>query len=280
MQLGLNLRNWGPHATPENLRRCAEIADRSAITTIWVNDHLGLPLNEWDNAYGISLEMASILDPLGVLSYVAAVTSRVNLGIAVLVIPYRPPLPTAKWLATIQTLSEGRLWLGAGPGYLKEEFNALGVDRSRRGRLTDEALALIHHAFADGKVEIHGQPLSFAPTPPRPPILIGGAPAFAFPRVIAHGDGWMPVGLLPDQLAPAVTELHARGLDAGRPQPRVIAMKTLPLEDRRAAVELARAYRAVGVSQLVHTQGYSTPEEYAAIVHTLDEFVIPAVAGE
>lgn len=278
MQLAMNIRNWGAQATPAKLRACAEAADRSGLDAIWFNDHIGLPPVIGDNAYGIPDEMGAILDPLGFAHWLAAVTTRIRFGTAVLVLPYRPPLVTAKLVQTVQALSGGRFLLGVGPGYLAEEFTALGVARSRRGALTDEVLEVLHAAARDGVVERHGQLLRLEPRPPLPPIYVGGGAAAAIPRALARGDGWMPVGLAPAALAAPIADLAARTRDAGREPLAVVAMKTLPLEDPAAAAALARAYRDVGVTQLVHTQGYDSPAHYAEVVEQVDRELRSAIA--
>src|SRR5262249_59689855 len=116
------------------------------------------------------------LDPLATLAYLAGVTTRVGLGTAVLVLPYRAALPTAKWAATIQELSNGRLLLGVGVGWMAAEFRALGIDHRRRGRITDETLTVLDACFADDVVHANGQPFLFKPRPARPPLFIGGGP--------------------------------------------------------------------------------------------------------
>lgn len=270
MQLAMNIRNWGRHATPTFLRACAEAADRSGLDAIWFNDHIGLPPTVKDNTYSIPDDMGAILDPLGFAHWLAAVTTRVRFGPAVLVLPYRPALVTAKLIATVQVLSSGRFLLGIGPGYLAEEFSALGVPLTQRGAITDDVLRVLHAAARDGLVERHGQHLRLEPRAALPPIFVGGGAVAAIPRAVALADGWMPVGLTPDALAAPIAELTSRARDAGREPLAVVAMKTLPLDDPPAAAAMARAFRDVGVTQLVHTQGYDSPAHYAEIVEQID----------
>lgn len=269
MKLGLNIRNWGPYATPENLLECAQIADRSTLDSIWLNDHIGFPPKGWNNEYGLSQDMASILDPLGMLAFLAAATNRINLGTGVLILPYRPKMPTAKLLATAQVLSNERLLIGVGPGYLAEEFVALGVDRTKRGKITDETLDFLHRAFEDERVTENGQDLILKPQPKRPPFLIGGAPQVAIPRAVRRGDGWIPVGILPTDLKPHVDEFNQRAADAGRPQMETIVMKTLPLDNPQQATDMIGAYGDAGATRIVHTQNYNTPAEYREIIDQL-----------
>lgn len=270
MKLAMNIRNWGPTASPEFLRGCAEAADRSSLDAIWFNDHLGFPPVIEDNAFGLSADMGAILDPLGFATFLAACTERIRFGTGVLILPYRPPLVTAKLIATIQVLSNKRFLLGIGPGYLAEEFRALGVPRNKRGQLTDATIDFLRDCAASELIEQNGQPLLLRPKLDCPPIYIGGGAAVAIPRTVRCGDGWMPVGLSPEELAPQVAELHQRAADAGRDGLEVVAMKTLPLEQPAAAIELAEAYRDAGVTHLVHTQGYDSPAHYAEVVAQID----------
>ena len=200
------------------------------------------------------------------------------LGTAVLLLPYRPPLLTAKWIASLQVLSEDRILLGVGAGWMTEEFRALGVARSRRGALTDESLDFLHQCFEHDVIESHGQPLRFAPRPTRPPFLIGGGPDVAIPRAAARGEGWMPVGTDPAELKGHIQAFTKQARAAGRGPMQVVAMKTLPIENPEEAVALAQAYRDAGATELVHTQGVSGPDEYRRVVEFLDSRVLPAVA--
>src|SRR6266404_4156956 len=162
MQLGVVLRNMGPQSTRETLVAAARAADGlSAIADLWVVDHIAIPPDDAEGSDG------RYLDPLATLAYLAGVTTRVGLGTAVLVLPYRPALPTAKWIATVQELSGGRLSLGVGVGWMAAEFRAVGVDIRRRGALSDETLAFLERCFAADVVEANGQPFLFRP-PPRP----------------------------------------------------------------------------------------------------------------
>src|SRR5947207_1174853 len=128
MQLGVVLRNMGPQSTRETLVAAARAADAlPAIADLWVVDHIAIPPDDAEGSDG------RYLDPLATLAFLAGLTTRVGLGTAVLVLPYRPALPTAKWIATVQELSGGRLRLGVGVGWMAAEFRAVGGDHRRRG---------------------------------------------------------------------------------------------------------------------------------------------------
>ena len=277
MKIGMNIRNWGPTATPEIIAGCARVADDSTLDSIWINDHVALPAGDWNNEYGIPDDMGDILDPMGVLTFFAGITQRIALGTGVLIAPYRPPLLTAKWLATIQVLSGDRFLMGVGPGYLTEEFKALGVPKSRRGRITDETLAFVREAFASEVIESNGQPVYFKPRPARPPLYIGGSPDVAIPRAVKLGEGWIPVMQTPEDLKAQIARMNSMAEEAGRGRLGTIMMKTLPLDDRNAAIEMAQAYKDSGVDHLVHTQGVAGVSEFADVVGVLTSDIRPAM---
>ncbi len=147
MRLGVVLRVMGPASTRGILLECAQAAEQAGIDDLWVVDHIAIPPDDAEGSGG------RYLDPLATLAYLAGVTSEIGLATGVLVLPYRPPLPTAKAIATVQELSGGRLMLGVGVGWMAAEFRALGVERSQRGRLTDETLAFLRRCFAKPRTE-------------------------------------------------------------------------------------------------------------------------------
>ena len=187
MKLGIALRSMGPQSTRGTFGDCAPAAEAAGLSDVWVQDHLAIPPDDAEGSGG------RYLDPLTALAWLAARTERIGLGTGVINLPYRPPLPTAKAIATVQELSADRLLLGVGVGWMKPEFRALGVDRRRRGALTDETLAFLRDCFERDEVEANGQPFLFLPRPKRPPIFVGGAPPHALRRTVEYGDGWMPM---------------------------------------------------------------------------------------
>src|SRR5271169_4882781 len=170
MKLGLYLRNMGPQSTTETIVACARAAEQAGIDDLWVADHIAIPPDDADGSGG------RYLDPLATLAYLAGATTRIGLGTGVLVLPYRPPLATAKWVATIQELSGGRLLLGVGAGWMEAEFRAVGAAKAHRGALTDHTLEFLHRCFAADEVETNGQRFLFLPRRQRPPTFVGGAP--------------------------------------------------------------------------------------------------------
>jgi probable F420-dependent oxidoreductase len=276
MKLSINLRNWGPYSSRQQILEFARAVDESGLDTVWINERLAFPPKITPDMPTYSTTGRS-LDPLSTLGFLAAVTERIGLGTGVINLPFRPPLITAKWLATVQDLSGGRVRLGVGTGWMEEEFRALGIDSARRGALTNEALGVIRRCFESDVVEVNGQPITFEPRPPRPPIYIGGKPPHALRRTVRFGDGWIPAGIEPEALKPGIEQFRAMCQEAGRPGLEVIAMKTLPLADLPRAVDYARQFRDAGVTHLVHTQGYENVAEYRRVIGLLEEQIRPAV---
>src|SRR5919106_2762662 len=216
----------------------------------------------------------SALEPLTLLSYLAGCTSRVQLGVSVLIVPHRNPLYTAKVLSTLDVLSGGRVICGVGSGWMREEFDALGLNFDRRGEETDEWIRIFKVCWMDGDPEYHGQLYSFAkvkfePKPiqkPHPPIWVGGNSRRAMRRAVELGDAWHPGWSRPDQLATQRQELEAIAAKAGRDPATLDITLLRPMHildqpgdgSRRPLIGTAeqvaediRAYEQVGVSHLV-----------------------------
>jgi probable F420-dependent oxidoreductase len=254
----------GPGSDAATVLAAARAADDvTAVSDVWVTDHIAIPPDDAEGSGG------RYLDPLATLAVVAGATRRVGLGTAVLVVPYRPALPTAKWVATIQELSGGRLRLGVGVGWMAAEFRALGVDPRRRGRITDDTLDFLDRCFASDVVEANGQPFYFRPRPSRPPLFIGGSPGAAFRRVLAHRAGWMPMGLGPDALRAPAAELRAAAAAAGLPPPPIAVLGALPRADPTAARDALAAYADAGASHLVHAERYAAGDDFRRILDDL-----------
>jgi probable F420-dependent oxidoreductase len=261
MRIGTAIRNMGPAATTECILHCARHAESIGLDHIWTVDHIAVPP---DDAVGSN---GRWLDPLATMAFLAAATSRIQLGISVLVLPYRPPLPTAKWIATIQELSNERLILGIGPGWMQPEFNALGIDRRQRGKMTDTTIDFILGCFAaqDDVVELNGQPFLFRPNPKRPPIYVGGMTDAALTRTIRCGDAWLPVGIDPVKLEPRIARLNEMADAADRNHPDVVLIGSLA-DDQDEAVDLLARCAELGATDYIQTSRYSNAQKFDQIM--------------
>jgi probable F420-dependent oxidoreductase len=269
------LRNMGPQSEPETLFSCARAAEQAGLDDLWVADHVAVAPDDAEGSDG------RYLDPLATLATLIGVTRRIGLGTAVLNLPFRPPLPTAKWVATLQELSGGRLLLGVGLGWMEAEFRALGVPRSARARLADETLAFLRRCFAADEVEAHGQRFLFRPRPPAPPIFVGGAAPHALERAVRFGDGWMPMGGDPGALAAPIAELARQAKEAGRGPLEVACLLPLPAEEPAAATAgRLRALREVGVTRAIAALGrYRDADAFRRAAERLGGEVRALLAG-
>ena len=174
------------------IQQMTQALEQANIDACCVTDHPA-PSSEWLHANG-----HDALDPFIALAFIAAQSHRLLLQTNILVLPYRNPFLTAKAAASLQVLSGGRFILGVGCGYQKAEFEALGVDFSKRGRLTDEALETIREIWRGGSINRKGiafdakgnEPRPVPDPPPR--IWVGGSSDKALVRAAKHGDGWCP----------------------------------------------------------------------------------------
>ncbi|HEV3109459.1 MAG TPA: TIGR03619 family F420-dependent LLM class oxidoreductase [Candidatus Binataceae bacterium] len=249
MKFGIAIRNMGPQSTKTTIKDCALAAERLGYDALFVSDHLCIPPDQTEGSGG------RYLDVLATLAFVAGGTERIRLGISVLVLPYRPAVFTAKLIATIQELSAERMILGVGSGWMRPEFDALGVDFKRRGAITTETLRVIRHLFAHEAQPYHGQLLSFPafvfkPRPKCPPIWIGGNGANAIARVIEFGDGWHPM-LRAGELKATVAEVKSAAATKGKPDLEIVARSGFPLDDMAKARERLDGYKDAGVTYVI-----------------------------
>lgn len=193
-QVPAHAQIWEATAGPAELVRVARAADRLGFAWIGCSDHIAVPAS-----YAPRMG-ATWYEPATTLAFLAAATARVRLLSHVLVLPYRHPLLAAKMFATLDTLSGGRVIIGAGSGHVAPEFRSLGVDHGARAAISDEYLdaltvALEHDVSSfDGRF-VRWRDMLVAPRPvqqPRPPIWVGGNSAATARRAGQRADGWIP----------------------------------------------------------------------------------------
>ncbi|MGE0419529.1 MAG: LLM class F420-dependent oxidoreductase [Acetobacteraceae bacterium] len=207
MQYGFGLPVRGELANYDGIVAMAQHGERLGFTSTTIADHIVFPVASESkypyDATGRHPSTGDAIEPLSLMAFVAGKTSTLRLVTSVLILPHRNPVLTAKMIATIDVLSQGRVTLGIGVGWLREEFAALGApDFDRRGAISDEYVAIFKKLWSPGPVEHHGDWYDFAPLrceplpvqKPHPPIWVGGHSRHAIRRTARLADGWHPLG--------------------------------------------------------------------------------------
>ncbi|MFI6826708.1 MULTISPECIES: LLM class flavin-dependent oxidoreductase [unclassified Kribbella] len=227
MELGVNVLNFGPGATPARLRGWARTVEGLGYDLLMVSDHVAITPDVAEQY------PAPFYEPFTTLSWLAGITDGIRLGTTVLIAPYRHPLLVARMAANLQQLSGGRLVLGVGVGWARQEFEALGADFTRRGRQTDELLGELRRVWADDKDYGEGHI----------PLWIGGGSTAGLRRAVRFGDAWHPLRHRVDWMSSALDKLRSIAAAEDRPvpefAPRILLRLTpepLP-DDERVAGE-------------------------------------------
>jgi probable F420-dependent oxidoreductase len=265
VRIGLHVPQWGADATREGVLSVARAAEAAGLDSLWVADHVVYPLATGsrypyrDDGAPFAPE-DGFLEAITTLAAIAGATERIGLGTSVLVLPMREPLLTAKALATLDVLSGGRVQMGIGVGWWREEFESLGAQFERRGSRMEEQIAILRALWRDGVVSHHGEfhdfeELACEPRPVQsggPPILIGGTTARAKERAGRLGDGWHALGSHDEMLREGFADVLRSARDAGRGDDDVILSTSigLPADPEHAVRRLTRL-ASVGASQVV-----------------------------
>jgi probable F420-dependent oxidoreductase len=318
MDYGFSIPTRGALANRESVLAMARRGEELGFAYLAIPDHIIIP-REIRSPYPyneerkmVGAEDGDCLEQLTVMAYLAAATTKIRLLTSVMVVPHRPPVLTAKVLATIDVLSQGRVTVGCGVGWLQEEFEAIGVPPfAERGKVTDEYLQSFKALWTQDDPRFEGKYAKlentiFLPKPaqrPHPPLWIGGESPAAFRRVIAFGDAWYPIGSNPQfplntvqRYADAIARLRDEAAQAKR-DPSSIELnywanwykegQTLTLQDGQRQVftgndpEVAQdieAYRALGVRHLLFNFARPTLKESLAAMERFATKVLPLVA--
>ena len=280
MKFGVILPNLGGLANPPTLTRLTVRAEELGFDGAFVSDHLVLPTTPGsrypyrsDGAFPLRPD-EKILEPVTTLAYLSAVTSRISLGFSVLVLPYRHAVLNAKMLSTLDVYSGGRLIVGVGVGWMKEEFDVLDSDYENRGQVTDEHIRLLQSLWRRDEPDFAGNYYRFSgmtmyPKPaqrPYPPIWTGGITRRAMRRAAHLSDGWHGVRLAPDEIGEIGKQLEELLAETGREEVNFdVSLRTgmdltnSPLPQNRLPMrgspeqvaEDARAYEGSGLTYLV-----------------------------
>ena len=229
MKIGFALPNIGPIATPEAVSKVAQRAEALGYDSLWTVERLLYPVKPQSPYPGTpdgSLPeiYKHVLDPLEALTFAAALTKKIALGTSVLDMPYYNPVTLARRLTTLDYLSNGRLRVGLGLGWSKDEMDASGADMAKRGAMADEFLQVLKAIWTTNPVEYQGKfyrvPKSFIhPKPvqkPHPPIYLAAFAPVALKRLATLADGWNPVGIPAAGMAQMFDGIKKMAAEAGR----------------------------------------------------------------
>ena len=268
LEFGCHLPVYGPATTREVVVGFARRMEALGFASLWVSDHVVVPFSvrsrypySATGDFPLSPE-TDFLEPLTTLAVVAGATERMRLGTTVLVLPHRHPILLAKMLATLDRLAPGRVILGAGVGWMREEIELFDVPYEQRGAWSDEALAVIRACWSpEERTSFRGRFFAFddvgafpKPAPGAIPIWIGGHTPRAMRRVAELGDGWHGAFAVGDKLTAALGQLRDACRVAGRDPARVTLSVRIGLPAKRPATEVAdelKALRDAGVSHVV-----------------------------
>jgi probable F420-dependent oxidoreductase len=301
MHFGFALPGRGPLATPEALTKLATKADTLRYSSLFVTDHVVIPTTysspypystsgrvagDWTNGY---------LEPLALMGVLAGLTSRVKLGTSVLVVPYRNPVVTAKMLATMDVMSGGRLILGAGVGWMREEFETLQAPPfGERGKVTDEYLRLMREMWTKEPAQFTGAyyrlpSVSALPKPRQKggiPIWIGGHTDVALRRTGELADAWHPIGMRPPAMLPPaeyaekVKIIHGWARKAGRDPKDIGLSLRVPLElaskRGKATVSDQPGFRGEAADVIRHIKSYQA----LGVSHFVFDLAPPDLRGQ
>jgi probable F420-dependent oxidoreductase len=306
VEFGCHLPVFGPLATRSNLLAFAREMERLGYDSLWASDHVVVPYTIASRyPYSPTGQFplppdATFLEPLTALSLVAGVTERVRLGTTVLVLPHRHPVLAAKMLATLDHLSGGRVILGAGVGWMREEIELLGAPFDERGAWSDEAIRIMRACWREERTSFQGRFFRFDaigcfPKPARGdiPIWMGGHAKRALRRIVALADGWHAAFPTAQAMEAGITLLKRECADQGRPfEDLAITLRAgLSIResgggpDRRAlqgtAEQIAgdlRQFKALGVSHVLMEARYKDLDDMVQIFRTFARDIRPQVA--
>src|SRR4051794_12959510 len=276
----------GAVAEPEWITRFAQHAEACGFAAVYSVEHAVVPAG-YTSKYPYSPDgrmtlpdHADIPDPLDLLAFIAGRTTTLGLGTGLIVLPEHHPVQLAKRLATIDKLSGGRLTIGVGVGWLREELEALNVDPATRGRRADECIEALRALWRDDEATFHGEFFSFTnacshPKPVQPggvPIHIGGHSAAAARRAGRLGDGFHPLGLAGDALAERIEQMRVAAVEAGR-DPDRIELTLGGLLDQLDDERLATAEKAGAVRLVLSTRTKDIDEACAQMSTFAERFI-------
>lgn len=279
MKLALFGIGSGICADPEVAAEAARTAEAAGFESVWTGEHVVLP--DPQQPPSPAAPDFPMMHPSTVLAYIAGVTSELKLGTGIVLIAQRNPVVLAKEMASLDVLSKGRLILGIGAGYLKAEFDALGVDFATRGARTDEYIDALRALWNQDNPEFAGRYVRFSgidarPRPVRaggPPIVAGGHSAAAFKRAVTRCQGWYGFALDVDGTRQCVAGLQSASERHERP--RELGDLEISVTPRlRLDSDTVKQFEDLGVHRLIALTPQRSAEELMTFIkRTADELI-------
>ena len=282
MKLGLFAPTANPFSTPEWLHALGEGAEARGYSSIWVPEHVVL-FDEYSSSYPYAADGkipappgSGMLEPFTTLSFLAACTATVRLATGICLLAQRNPVYSAKEVATVDWLSNGRVDFGIGVGWLEEEYDVVNVPFARRGRRTDEYLEVLKTLWTTDPSSYEGEfytmpACSMHPKPvqqPHPPLVFGGESDAALRRVARHGQGWYTFNRLPDQVGEGMTRLEKALAAEGRSRSEV-KVTACPYFNPFTP-EMIDQYADAGVDEVTALFFAMTPDDVGPAFDALD----------
>ncbi len=280
MKVGITCGGIGPYATGEFIRASAIAAERAGFSHYLMPDHVvqfadypesdypyaggsgqeapepsdDAPLHFDDDTYANQDPRHPLIDPVMGMAWAAAATTTLEVGSNIIVLPQRNPLFLAKTMATLDSFSGGRVILGVGAGWAKEEFDAVGVDYHQRGSRTNEAIEAMRRLWLDEYSSYSGKHFNFAnacsfPKPARAggvQVLIGGESKAAMRRVARLGDGWLPYNMPVEDAPRMIGEVRQMAEEQGRDPG---SLRIIKIVYSTATLDDLERYRDAGVTE-------------------------------
>ena len=271
MKLGLICVGCGAGVTPAAIRSVATSAERLGFSTLYAVEHVVFT-DDYQHKYPYSQTgdlpgptHMNLFDPFIALTFAAAVTTRVRLATGISLIPMHNPVILAKEIASLDQLSEGRFMLGAGIGWMEEEFRAAGVPFQERAKRTDEYIDAMKRLWGEDRASYSGQFVKFEnircnPKPVKRaalPITFGGETTAAMRRVARQGTGWFGYMNTPEQAEEKIKKLHKILAEHNR-KPEEMEIIVTPNDPKYSARDSLKRYRDAGTSEIV-VQGWWRP---------------------
>jgi probable F420-dependent oxidoreductase len=291
MKIGLSAIGFGAIAAPALIRTVVTNAERLNFSTIWAPEHVVLldrhtsryPYSTGSGGEFLAPADIAINDPFPTLTFAAACTSRIRLATGICLVPEHNPLVLAKTVATVDYLSGGRVILGAGIGWLAEEFQALGIPFERRAHRTREYIEAMRRLWRDDHSSYRGEFVQFEnvrsypkPVSPKLPVWFGGESGPALRRVAEYGDGWFGLNVSPQEAASKIRRIEQLLGENGRQRSEVELAVSPYLQP--ITVDDLKRYRDAGADE-VELVFLEAPQNEREIVQQLErlarEFVEP-----